>query len=150
MGFLIFYVDNGVGMIVFDGCLVFLMGIVSGIGVNMVDNIQFGEMDDESMGFFFILYVQLIGDFCIVFYCYELVNFEIEFQIGGVFFNVFVGMLVMLMQCLIVDVFILCFFLVQVLVEVDIENIGVLFVYKFSEMFFFGFGVSFYEFEVNG
>ncbi|MEM1247151.1 MAG: outer membrane protein transport protein [Acidobacteriota bacterium] len=144
------YVDNGVGTIAPDGRSVLPTGTATGTGVNTIDNLQFGETDDESTGLSFVSYVQPIGDFRIALYRHELVNFETEFQTGGAFLNVPAGTLVTPTQRLIADVPTSRLFPVQASVEVDIENIGVSFAYKFSETFSLGLGVSFYEFDVNG
>lgn len=144
------FVDGGVGTVSADGRSVLLTGTAAGAGVNTVNDVQFGETDDESTGLSFISYVQPIGDFRIAFYRHELVNFETDFQTGGAFLNVPSGTFLTQNTFFTQDAAVQRLFPVQARIEVDIENLGLSFAYKFSETFSLGVGVSYYEFDING
>ncbi len=132
------FVDRGVGTISADGRTVSTTGTASGNGVDTINNVQFGETDDDVTGLSFVSYVQPIGDFRIAFYRHELVNFETEFSSQGAFANFSNGNPAARL------------FPVQSQVDLEVENFGVSFAYKFSETFSLGFGVSYYQFEVSG
>ena len=132
------FVNNGAGEFSSDGRSVNTLGTATGFGTDTLDGLRFGETDDESTGLSFVSFVQPIGDFRIAFYRHELVNFETQFESQGAFVNFAGGTAGARL------------FPVRSSVELDVENFGVSFAYKFSETFSLGVGLSYYQFDVAG
>jgi long-chain fatty acid transport protein len=111
------------------------LGDPTGIGVDTVAGLQFGESENDTSGLSYLSYVHPIGNARVAFYRHELANFEAAFQSQGPFFTApgVTGRT----------------FPVQATMDLEMENLGFSLAYLFSESFSFGLGVSFYDFSLD-
>ena len=118
------------------------------IADDTIDGLRFGETSDSSSGLSFLSYVAPIGDFRIALYRHEVANFESSFGNASTYIGPFsvtgapntTGPVPIPVRT----------FPIDSRLELDIENIGASFAYKFGDNFSVGIGVSRYEIDAMG
>lgn len=119
-------------------------GPASGIGVDTIDGLRFGETDDDTTGLSFLSYVYPAGNFRLAVYRHELANFETGLLSQGAFLTLPPGCSTAVLNGCART------FPVQAAMELDIQNFGVSAAYRFADKVSLGLGLSYYDSSLEG